>query len=458
MSRDVRGLEVTGAGAEAVAVYDAAVEQLLAFRGDPIAGVESALELAPHAPLLHATRAALALLGTDRQYLADARSSVAKARLQVAGATERERWHVEAVSAWAEGRLEDAAEAWEQALLVAPRDVLALLCAHQADFFLGWSSTLRDRVARVLPDWDASTPGYGYVLGMYSFGLEESGDYGRAEETGLRSVELNPQDAWGVHAIAHTYEMQGRQQDGITWLSTRSADWADDNFFAVHNWWHLALFHLDLLQLDQVLRLFDERIRVARSDAMLDLLDASALLWRLMLGGHDTGGRWTTLAEDWQRFVDDGWYGFNDVHAMQAFAAMGDEASAKRLLAALERASGESTTNARMVREVALPEAQALWAFGTGDYARVLDLLLPLRPHLARAGGSNAQRDLVFQTVIEAALRAGRTRLGTALLQERVAMKPTSPHNWHWLARARDEAGDDTGAQTARSRAAALLR
>src|SRR3712207_8780011 len=78
-----------------------------------------------------------------------------------------------------------------------PRSTLfpyTTLFRSQCDFFLGQSSLLRDRVARVLPYWDDRVPGYGYVLGMHAFGLEEMGDYGRAE----RSEE-------------HTSELQSRQ-------------------------------------------------------------------------------------------------------------------------------------------------------------------------------------------------------------------------------------------------------
>jgi hypothetical protein len=42
-------------------------------------------------------------------------------------------------------------------------------------------------------------------------------------------------------------EMQGRAQDGIGWMIAREPYWSgDDNFFKVHNWWHRALYHLDL--------------------------------------------------------------------------------------------------------------------------------------------------------------------------------------------------------------------
>ena len=61
-------------------------------------------------------------------------------------------------------------------------------------------------------------------------------------------------------------EMQGRAQDGIGWMMAREPYWAgDDNFFKVHNWWHRALCHLDLGQVDEVLRLYDGPIRGSRS-------------------------------------------------------------------------------------------------------------------------------------------------------------------------------------------------
>ena len=81
---------------------------------------------------------------------------------------------------------------------------------------------------------------------MYAFGLEETGDYARAEEVGRRAVELNARDAWASHAVAHVMEMQARLDEGISWLETTSRSWARDNGFAYHNHWHLALYHLDL--------------------------------------------------------------------------------------------------------------------------------------------------------------------------------------------------------------------
>ena len=39
---------------------------------------------------------------------------------------------------------------------------------------------MRDSAARILPEWTPSLPLYGYLLGIYSFGLCETRDYEKA--------------------------------------------------------------------------------------------------------------------------------------------------------------------------------------------------------------------------------------------------------------------------------------
>jgi hypothetical protein len=78
---------------------------------------------------------------------------------------------------------------------------------------------LRDRIARAESHWHAGMPGRHAVLAMLAFGLEETADYARAETLGRLSVELEPRDGWGWHAVAHVMEMQNRRRDGIDWLT-----------------------------------------------------------------------------------------------------------------------------------------------------------------------------------------------------------------------------------------------
>jgi hypothetical protein len=245
-------------------------------------------------------------------------------------------------------------------------------------------------------------------------------------------------------------EMQGRLPEGVDWLGKRVNDWATDNLFAFHNWWHLALYHLDLGETARVLDLYDHSIRPKPSTAVLEMVDASALLWRLYLRGVDVGMRWKELAESWTPTATDGYYAFNDAHAAMAFVADGREQELGLLLATLEQRAGGSDTNAMMTREVGLPLARALQAFGAGRYDRVVELLLPLRPVAHRFGGSHAQRDVISLTLIEAALRSRQARMARALAAERRSLKPSSPFNSQLWDRALRKVGDAAGDQRAR--------
>jgi hypothetical protein len=296
---------------------------------------------------------------------------------------------------------------------------------------------LRDRIARVLPHWHHSMPGYGFVQGMYAFGLEEAGDYGQAEARGREAVALNEQDGWAVHAVTHVMEMQGRAEEGAAFLAAGAAGWAPNSMFAFHLWWHKALFHLDADDAASALKLFDEKISAAGFGQALELLDGSSLLWRLSLLGHDVGQRWSGLSEKWATRVDDAYYAFNDANAMMAFVGAGDSQAQKRQIAAAKRAATGTGTNAMMSREIGVPACEGFAAFGRGDYAQTIELLLPLRAKANRFGGSHAQRDMFSWTLTEAAIRLGNRALADAFIAERLSCKPHSPINRAWLVRAR---------------------
>jgi hypothetical protein len=275
---------------------------------------------------------------------------------------------------------------------------------------------------------------------MHAFGLEETADYAAAEASGRRAVELEPRDAWAQHAVAHVMEMQCRQREGIAWMRASPQAWAADNFFQVHNWWHLALYHLELGEVDEVLTLFDGPIYGAQSNLALDMIDAAALLWRLHLQGIDVGNRWQALADHWQPLASAGNYAFNDAHAMMAFVAANRPQAARTLLETQQQAMRGGADNARFTAEIGHPVSKALLAFGEGNYAETVHLLRPVRNIAQRYGGSHAQRDLLDLTLIEAAFRSGQKALATALCNERLAVRPASPLSHHLTSRAEQRA------------------
>lgn len=424
--KDSMGYETTGANASSLEALEKAQHELRCFIGDPVATVDGALAVSPELVMGHVLKAYLHLLGTEPEALAVARESHRAAR--ALDADERERRHIDAVGALVEGRWRDGGRLLEDLSVAYPRDALALQVGHQIDFFTGDSRMLRDRISRALPSWGKEMPGCHAILGMHAFGLEETGDYGRAESCGRRSVELEPRDAWGQHAVAHVMEMQNRRRDGIAWMRSNPDAWSRDNFFAVHNWWHLALFHLGLDEVDEVLTLFDGPIYGTTSNVVLDMVDASALLWRLHLRGVALGDRWNAVADNWAPIASAGNYAFNDMHAMMAFVGAGRGASADAVLAAQRAALDGPGDNASFTREVGHAATRAIKAFGDGDYAETVRLLRPVRNYAHRFGGSHAQRDLLDQTLIEAAKRAGQDGLAAALLAERASARGDEAH------------------------------
>jgi tetratricopeptide (TPR) repeat protein len=439
MTVDRQGHALSGADAAAAAGYDRAVEQFGLYRGDPLGELDRTLAAAPQCVMALAARAWMLALATEPGATAEARRALAAAR--ALPADEREASHLVALALLVDGRWDEAALALDRHNVRWPRDVLGLQAGHLADFFRGNARSLRDRIARALPHWSADQPGRPLVLGMYAFGLEETGDYARAEDMGREAVDLEPRDCWAHHAVAHVMEMQGRAEDGLGWMTAREPFWSgDDNFFKIHNHWHRALYHLELGQAREVLALYDGPIRGSRSAVVVDLVDAAALLWRLQLAGHEVGDRWDELASAWEPHADGRSYPFNDWHAVMAYLGAGRDGEVDRLERSLSEAAAGDTPVAGWIRATGLPLVHGFVAFWRGDYRAATEHLHPARFVANRFGGSHAQRDVIDWTLTEAALRGGPGDLAESLAHERLALKPHSPVNRGFLRRAREAA------------------
>jgi tetratricopeptide (TPR) repeat protein len=419
--KDMQGLALSGANAAATDAYIAAQSAFKCYIDDPVALADQAIEAAPGMPMPYVMKAWLNLLGTEPAGTPVALEAIAAA--EPLAADERERLHLRAATQLAHGHWYQAGRTLEDLSVLYPRDLLALQAGHQIDFFTGDSRMLRDRIARALPHWQRGMPGYHAVLGMHAFGLEETGDYAQAERQGRLAVELEPRDGWAWHAVAHVQEMRNDPAAGVEWLGPNAPVWSDGSFFAVHNWWHLALFHLELGRVQEVLRLYDEAIGTG-SSVVLDLIDASAMLWRLKLRGVDVGQRWDAVADLWQAAGAAGQYAFNDMHMMIAYVGAGRTDAQRAVLEAQDAATAQAGDNAQFTRVVGQPATQAILAFGRGEYAACADLLRGIRSGAHRFGGSHAQRDLIDLTLLEAARRAGQDALAQALAFERQALRP----------------------------------
>jgi hypothetical protein len=341
------------------------------------------------------------------------------AAAESADANARERTFVAALRLALAGRFRRAADLLDDTLSRHPTDALAVKLVHALRFIAGDGAGMRRSLDAVAPFWN-NHPLRGYWLGCRSFVLEEAGSYAEAEAAGRDGLDLAPDDAWGLHAVAHVHDMTGRPGDGVRWLAARTQMWAHCNNFGFHVWWHLALFHLDRGATGTALALYDSRVRAERTDDFRDIANAASLLLRLECEGADVGSRWEELGELAAARVDDGALVFADLHYQLALVRTGRRAEAEALAA---RLAGGAALPAHDQHEVAalsgVAMARGLLSFREGHWREALPELSAGLEKLGCIGGSHAQRDVFQRLTIEAAIRAGAAREAERLLQDR---------------------------------------
>jgi len=385
-----------------------ALADYLAHRGDPLVAARAAVRAAPGSAEAHLVEASLRLCSRDVRDLEAAGWSYA--RLTRLALAPHQQAHLAAISAALEGDLAAACRIYDAILAKAPHDLLALAVAQTFDYYLGNPASQLARTMRALQSWPLTLPGYHAVLAMHAYALQECGAYAEAETVAYRALALQPCDVRAHHAVAHVMEMQGRFEEGIRWMGARSALWTGAGAASTHLWWHIALYHLERGRPDQALAIYDHRMQ---GDSLSELIDASALLWRLHLAGMSLDRRFQVAAARWSPYAEDAYCAFNDLHAMMAFVGGRRADAASRLLAAQQRRLARpSGANHDMTRLVGFPACRALVAFGRSDFAAAERLLRALPPVAHRIGGSHAQRDVLHLT---RAAAAARTSAGTGL-------------------------------------------
>jgi hypothetical protein len=455
VAADSQGLSLTGSR-EAVAAYDRAIEHLIRFQPAVADAAAQSVAADQGCVMGRVFGAYLGLMSTEEGAVATARAALGSPDRRGSVLLPRERAHLAAARRWIAGDMAAAGALLGDISVQYPRDLLALFVGHQIDFFRGDAVNLRDRIGRALSAWSDQDPQSGFLHGMYAFGLEECNQYGQSAIAGHRAVETNPDDVWGIHAVVHTYEMQGQVPAGVRFMRARRENWSDGNFLNVHNSWHYALYLLEAGDTAGALAVYDQFLHHGGSgDVALELLDATALLWRLWLEGISAGDRWRPLGQAWARLLTPGFYPFNDMHAIMAFIGGGELDRAREVVAELEhvvRAGRTATTGAAMTSTVGLPVCRSLVYFGAGQYGQVLGELLPIRTRIHEFGGSHAQRDAVQRTLLEAAIRSGQLDLVSSLVSERLAVRECSTYAWSKRAFLLAAIGDTAGSAAAGAR------
>ncbi|MCW5730137.1 MAG: tetratricopeptide repeat protein [Alphaproteobacteria bacterium] len=428
MLEDWRGNPVSTSREDTLAAIDRFSEQILSY-GNGAGAILGAAEADPDGVLVNTLAAALCLFLEDGKSARNAEAFLTRAEAGLgAGASERERMLLAAVRSWAARDTARAQQIQEEIASAYPRDILSAKFGQYHAFNRGDLAGMLRIAEKVF----AANTDLAYMHGMMAFGYEQNHRLQEAEAAGRRAVEIMPAEPWAHHAVAHVMETQGRVKEGIAWMEGHAPSWEGRNsFMLTHNYWHLALFYMDLDRHDAVLDLYDRRIWGVFKAYSQDQINAASLLWRLELRGVDVGERWADVSQHVARRGPEHVEPFHDLHYVYALARGGHDRELASLLQSMRASRPASPW-----RDVALPGAEGVVAHAKGDHAAAFRLLDPLRERWQEIGGSHAQRDLFIQTWLDAALRAGEGARVRPVLEQRLRDRPEIAVCRRWLERA----------------------
>lgn len=388
-----------------------------------------------HSPLVQACSAALHMFAESHEAALNARPYIDRAVAGMArwrDITKREQGFVAAVAAWVNGDIPRAIQLHEEQVRDYPRDLASLKLGQYHLFNAGNSPGMLRLALAALP----AAHDVPYLHGMAAFAWEQCHLLEQAELAARRAIRIRHKEPWAHHALAHVMLTQGRLTEGLKFMQEVSPSWTDLNSFMVtHNWWHLALFALELGRHEEVLRLYDEQVWGVAKDYSQDQIGAVSLLARLELAGVDVGERWQDVADHLAARLNDHVLPFLDMQYLYGLARAG-RPEAQTLMQNMEafahdQTASDNADSKKVWQQVCVPASRGLLAHARGDYNRAVQELGSALPRLMEIGGSHAQRDLFEQIHLDALIRSGHWVGAQHLAQQRVRGQPESTRLKH---------------------------
>lgn len=391
--------------AEAAEHYRDALDYLFCMRSAALPAIDAALACDPEFALAHCVRARALLI--DGQAAA-AKEAAAQAVLLAASCGRRERQHAELVNRVTRNETEGALAMVREHAVDYPRDALPLSFALGVYSLIGFGGlidqhdqqlALLESVAPAWPEdwWLQSWLGWSYV---------EVGQIGRGNPLLDASLAVRPDSANTAHGRAHGYyevgDLDGGKQFLLDWLPS----YESHEPLHCHVAWHLGLLHLQEGNFSAAHDLYERCVRPGMSQAlaMFTHIDCAAFSWRSRLYGcplsQELQDEISAFAE--QYFSRPG-IPFVNWHTMLARAQQSSE-SAAEFAAAVEDGAASSEDSAQIV---GARLCSGLERFANGDFAEAADVLGAELGRIPAIGGSNAQRDAIFDTWLVAQRRSG---------------------------------------------------
>jgi tetratricopeptide (TPR) repeat protein len=423
--RDARGLDVTANDAAAVAAADDFAARLL--RLDQ--GAEAILDAAkrfPETPIVQLYAATFWLYGQTDGALENA--AVQLHACDALAMNARERALHRALALWHGNDNLRAVEALEAITGEWPGDLLTAKIAEFLYYVLG-QQYMGPRFRAHMRRLEGAHAGDPDFLAMAAFASELCSDYATAEAVAERALGIEPRNPWAQHALSHVLIRQGRVAEGLARLESFLPLLATcGRPIHSHDAWHLALLHLEQLDVAAAMRVFRAHIWGITPDFVVEQLDAIALLWRIEMAAGPMDAEWPSIADHIAPRAVETFMPFMNAHYVYALARAGRTDAAEAVLAGARARSAANDEEAKRVwAPVGRAVIEAAAAFGAGDRARAAVLLDPVMPMMTSIGGSDAQDDLFRQAYLRSLQAAGRRADAAAYFEVITAGKSRTP-------------------------------
>jgi hypothetical protein len=396
MEADRYGFALATSSSDAAAAYRTGVDLLLSAYPGAEECFQQAISHDPGFALAHAGLARyLQIYGR----ITEAREAITQARKLAAGASAREKAHVGVLGFAIDGQAARALEALLAHLEAHPRDALVFSIALGAFGLYGFSGRADHDAARLAlcrrmerhygDDW--------WFLTHLGWSYTEAGVLAAGRRLTERSLALRRENAHGAHAYIHYFVEANAGRDGERFIEQWLPGYEPGGALYGHMRWHQALWRLEEGDLEAVSAIYRQVLRpsVNASPPINVVSDGASLLWRVALENR-ADLDWHELHEyGRERFPGPAGH-FVEWHLAMAAAGAGAGQGIEQRLGVLgEPPPGPMLGSA----------CRAFAAFSAGDYARVIELLEPVMPELARLGGSGAQRRVLRETLDSARAR-----------------------------------------------------
>jgi hypothetical protein len=306
-----------------------------------------------------------------------------------------------------------------------PRAGVTPLVAHTAAFkddliavFFRTSALLlsgergaRDRALRLLEADAEAHRGDWRWDGHLAMVRQEQRRHDEARELAASALKFEPRAGNAVHVLAHVNYETGEHAAGLRWLD----GWQQHHRVAVyqeHFVWHTTLHLLAMGDLSGVLSRYSEGI------GPHDPIDAGTLLWRCRLAGADVRELAQEAAACTQPILESLPAAFPVFNACFALAAAEDVDGLGTLCARLE------LDDRPAFADLVVPIISGLIAAVEGRNGDSATILVGVLDDLTRVGGSNAQREVVEDTLVFALVEDGRINEARLILESRLQRRP----------------------------------